>query len=441
MADLRLKSLALSSWGRVEEVRTLAARPERLAELNDLMASEGPLLAHGLGRSYGDAPLVAGGGKTIITTRLNRLLSFDEKSGLLVAEAGVTFAELIEIFLPRGWLTPVSPGTAFVTLGGAIGNDVHGKNHLNAGSMGQHIEWLDLLIPSGEMRRCSRTENASLFFATLGGLGLTGLIVRAALKLKAVPGPLMQVTRHRTQNLDETMSAFNSENEYQIAWMDVLASGAALGRGLFESAFPTQGTDSTKTHKFSVPFNFPNFVLNPFSISLFNKLRYNLLPIGPHQQTTTSFLHPLDNILNWNRMYGARGFRQFQAVIPDAEAPRGIRKLLEAIASSRQGSFLATLKKLGPEGEGYLSFPRKGFTLALDFPNNAGLGELLSHLEKVTLDHGGRIYLAKDSALSASGFASMYPKLDKFRTVLAEIDPQAKMDSLMARRLKIRGAI
>jgi len=446
MADLPLKELTLSGWGNSHETATLAARPERLSEVRELMQGEGPLLAHGLGRSYGDAPLAPVGGKTVLMTRLNRFISFDEISGELVAEGGVSFAEIISLFGPRGWMVPVSPGTAFVTLGGAIANDVHGKNHPDAGTLGKHIGWIDLLLPSGEIKRVSRTEHAMLFFATLGGIGLTGIIVRASLKLKAVPGGMMQVTRQRTNNLDDTLAAFaatSSADPYAVAWMDVLQSGAQLGRGIFERAHPVAGPWPKPPVALPMPINLPGFVLNPASIALFNKLRYNW--VGPKMAKqvllpTRQFMYPLDRILNWNRMYGKRGFRQFQAVIPTEQAPVGLRKLLEAIASSRQGSFLAVLKRLGEESEGLLSFPKAGFTLALDFPCNPGLGELLTHLEKVTLEHSGRLYLAKDSALSPTGFAAMYPRLPEFRKVLEEIDPTGKIDSLMARRLKIRGS-
>lgn len=444
MADLRLKPLHLSGWGRVSEVETLAARPERLADLRRQMGEAGTVLAYGLGRSYGDAPLVANNGRTILMTRLNRLISFDEATGELVAEAGVSFDELQRIFLPRGWIVPVSPGTAFVTLGGAIANDVHGKNHPLAGSLSRHIDWCDLLLPSGEEKRVSRSENSDIFYATLGGIGLTGIIVRAAMRLQKVPGAMMQVVRMRTKNLEDTFAAFaatSDEDPYAVAWMDVLAQGPLLGRGIFEKARPAAGAWQDPPAVLPMPIDLPPFVMNPFSISMFNKLRYNLF--GPSEPTghlisTARFLYPLDRIKDWNRMYGKRGFRQFQAVIPTANAEKGIRKLLESIAGSRQGSFLAVLKKMGETGEGYLSFPMPGYTLALDFPNNEGLGELLAHLEKVTLEHGGRIYLAKDSALSPTAFRAMYPRLGEFRRVLSRIDPTGRMDSVMARRLKIR---
>lgn len=445
MADLPLRELTLSGWGNSLETTTLAARPERLSEVRELMTDAGPLLAHGMGRSYGDAPLAPNGGKTVLMTRLNRLVSFDKDTAELVAEGGVTFNEILELFGPRGWMLPVTPGTAFVTLGGAIANDVHGKNHLTAGSIGRHVRWIDLLLATGEVRRISREEHAPLFFATLGGIGLTGIILRAAIKLEAILGGLMQVTRQRTKDLDDTLAVLNThspDDPHDIMWLDVLERGGGLGRGIYERAHYIKGEWRKAGRGLSMPVNLPGFILNPASIGIFNKLRYNI--VGPQMAKqmvlpVRKFMYPLDNILNWNRMYGKRGFRQFQVVLPTDEAPKGMRKLLEAISSSRQGSFLATLKKLGAEGEGYLSFPKPGFTLALDFPNNPGLGELLCHLERVTLDHGGRIYLAKDSSLSPDGFAKMYPHLPEFRKVLAEIDPMGKIDSLMSRRLKVRG--
>ena len=341
MADLPLKELTLSGWGNSLETTTLAARPERLSEVRALMAGNGPLLAHGLGRSYGDAPLVPNGGKTVLMTRLNRLIEFDTETGELVAEGGVTFMEILELFGPQGWMLPVTPGTAFVTLGGAIANDVHGKNHLTAGSLGRHLQWIDLLMPSGEVRRISRTEHVAIFYATMGGIGLTGIILRACLKMIRIPGGLMQVNRKRTRDLDDTLASLNTPNAddpHDIMWMDVLQRGAGLGRGIYERGRYVAGTWRKPPLSLPMPVRLPNFALNPFSINLFNHLYYTLMaPARPEgrQQTLSirKFLYPLDGILNWNRMYGKRGFRQFQVVLPTDEAPKGLRKLLEAIAS------------------------------------------------------------------------------------------------------------
>lgn len=443
----RWRHLTLAGWGRTSHVAVEAARPERLSELRAAVLEGGPLLAHGLGRSYGDNPLPPAGAKAILLHRLNRLISFDETTGELVAEAGITFAELMRIFLPRGWLVPVSPGTAFVTLGGALANNVHGKNHPSMGALSRHVQWLDLLKPDGVELRLSRTQNPQLFFATLGGIGLTGIIVRACVKLLKVPGRAMAVTQHRVKNLDEMLAAFRTQPEsdpFAVAWLDALASGSALGRGIYERAHPSEHRVKPYSGKGpSLPFALPNFALNPLSIGVFNKLRYAAVGRAKptlHFVPAEKFFYPLDSIRHWNHMYGKRGFHQFQAVIPDAAADVGIRALLTAISASRKASFLAVLKRLGGEDESLLSFAMPGFILALDFPNDPGVPELIQKLIGLTRDHGGRVYLAKDSLLRADDFAAMYPRLGEFRAALEQADPGARMASLMAQRLNLRRA-
>lgn len=441
------RSLTLSGWGHTSEQVVLTARPERLRELRPLAHEGSQLMAYGLGRSYGDACVPADNSHAIIMQRLDRLIAFDETTGLLVAEAGVSFNDILRVFLPKGWLVPVSPGSAFVTLGGAIANDVHGKNHPTAGSLGNHIEWIDLLLADGSEIRVSRTQHAPVFHATLGGIGLTGIIIRTALHLMPVRGNTMAVTRHRTEDLDHMFVSFAQqppEDSYAVAWIDAMASGAALGRGIYEQAHLTDQRIASKARSGpGLPFNLPGFTLNPLSIRLFNNLRYTLAASANpqhHQMPVGRFFYPLDGIRNWNRMYGKRGFHQFQAVIPQASAPLGIRQLLETISKSRRASFLAVLKRLGATGQGMLSFPLPGYTLALDFPNGSGVGELLTKLIHITRDHGGRVYLAKDSALTPDDFMAMYPMHVQFREVLAQVDPASRMNNRMAQRLGLRSA-
>jgi decaprenylphospho-beta-D-ribofuranose 2-oxidase len=364
-----------------------------------------------------------------------------------VAEPGVTFADLLKTFLPRGFLVPVTPGTAFATLGGAVANDVHGKNHDRAGGFGDHVQWLDLLLPSGEELRVTPDERPDLFAATIGGIGLTGIILAVALRLQRVPSPAVTVAERRIGDLDGFLAAFAEHRAtatYSVGWIDALARGRSLGRGILELAEPAQDAGAAapaKVRTRRVPIDLPGFVLNPASVAVFNEVYYRRVPAAGRERLLPyeKFLYPLDAIQDWNRIYGRRGFYQFQCVLPDDAAPSGLRVLLEAISAARGASFLAVLKTLGGEGRGHLSFPLRGHTLALDFPRGAGTDELMRRLERLTLDHGGRIYLAKDACLSATGFAAMYPKLDAFRAVLREVDPQGRMTSGMARRLNIRG--
>lgn len=434
----------LTGWGRVLKAQCMAARPERSAELASSFSADGSLLAFGAGRSYGDVALNSGG-RAVITTRLNRLLAFDSETGVLVAEPGVTFSELFATFLPLGFAPPVAPGTGLATLGGGVANDVHGKNHHLQGSLGQHVEWLDLRLPSGECRRLTRADNSPLWRATLGGLGLTGLIERVALRLKRVPSNALLVNKRRINGLDEFLAAFaeHSKTEYVVGWIDALARGRHLGRGILETATPTdRHLDQVAVRHHRVPIDLPAMALNTVTVRAFNAIYWRQVPAAGVETAMhyAKFLFPLDAVLDWNRIYGRRGFHQFQCVLPFEVGSTVLRVLLERIARSGQGSFLAVLKAMGERGAGYMSFPSPGYTLALDFCNTPDLVPLMAELERITADHGGRVYLAKDATLHAALLPAMYPELNQFRAVLDEIDPQGRLGSDLSRRLNIRRA-
>ena len=443
---MRGKNMALNGWGRALTAQVRAFRPERAPGLEGALRAEreNGVIVYAGGRSYGDAPL-NGGGDVIMTGRLDRILSADWKTGHVVCEPGVTIGDLMRAALQHGYAVPVSPGTGFATIGGGIANDVHGKNHDRHGSFGDHIDWIDLMLPDGEVRRVTPDGDDDLFAATVGGIGLTGIMLAAGLKLRPVKSNAVVMKERPAKDLD-TFLAMQDEardkHTYVVGWIDATAKGRSLGRGILETADDSQGaTDAAVGRRKRMPIEMPGFAMNRMSVGLFNALYYYRVPGGGRERHVplTQFLYPLDAIENWNRLYGKRGFYQFQCVLPDAESPVGLRKLMEEIAQSGAGSFLAVLKTLGGEGRGYLSFPMRGYTLALDFPAKPGVIELLERLERITLDHDGRIYLAKDAAMKAESFAAMYPKLDEFRAVLESIDPNRVMDSDMARRLKIRG--
>ena len=436
----------LTGWGRTSGGAMTACRPERVSELRERVRegpADGGRIAYGAGRAYGDAALNSQG-RVILTRRLNRMLAFDGDSGLLEAEPGVTFNDLLAVFLRRGWLVPATPGTAFATLGGAVANDIHGKNHDRVGSFGDHLAWIDLMLPSGEIVRTTDSERPELFRATIAGLGLTGVIVGIGLRLMRVPSSAVRVRERRCRDLDAFLAALAEVRQratYSVGWIDGLAKGRELGRGLLEEAEPaSEAVPDTPQRARRVPMDAPGSLLNPITIGLFNAAYYRRVPVGGRERIVPyrRFLYPLDAISDWNRIYGRGGFFQFQCVLPDASAPRAIRLLLEEIAGSGRASFLAVLKTLGAEGRGYLSFPMRGYTLALDFPRRGGVEDVLRRLERLTLDHGGRIYLAKDAVLSPEGFRAMYPKLPEFQAVLDAIDPEQRLNSDMARRLKIR---
>ena len=437
----------LSGWGRVCRATSQVARPERMADLVAAMADCGDdtLIAHGARRSYGDAALNSGA-RGVDMTRLDRLIAFDRDSGRLTVEAGVTFADLIAVFLPLGFMPPVVPGTGFATLGGGIANDIHGKNHHQVGSLGQQLEWFDLRLPSGELRRVDPAGEPSLFKATVGGVGLTGIVERVGLRMAAVPSNAVRVRKIRVPDLDAHLAALAEEQDrshYVVGWIDAMARGKQLGRGILEAASPsTEGVTASPKKARRVPFDFPGFALNTASVRAFNSIYYGRVPRGgaEYLQSYPSFLFPLDAIHDWNRIYGKRGFHQFQCVVPFEAGSAVLRRLLEVIGQSGRGSFLAVLKAMGPAGLGHLSFPQPGYTLALDFPNAPGARELIAQLERITCDHGGRTYLAKDATLTPEMLRTMYPELPQFQAVLADVDPHARMLSDLARRLALRGA-
>ncbi len=437
----------LSGWGRYPVQTCELERPERYADLRSDVAR---LIARGQGRSYGDAALNENG-RVLLTERVNRLLEFDMQKGILRAEAGMTLAEILEVIVPRGWFLPVTPGTRFVSLGGCVAADVHGKNHHHDGSFGDHVLGIELILADGSHVMCTPAEKPELFWATVGGMGLTGIIGEVKLKLIPIFSDYVQVRHHVADNLEQLFrlmqdSAF--DDRYTVAWIDSMARGAQLGRGIamcghhateeeFRPGFRNPGKPKRSR---SIPFNFPALMLNPMSISAFNALYYRRAggKREPFLSGYAPYFYPLDAIGNWNRMYGKRGFVQYQCVIPEAAAFEGIKRLLQELSDSRRPSFLAVLKRFGAQGKGLLSFPMAGYTLALDMPiRDEGLFTLLNKLDEVVLQYGGRVYLAKDARLSAESFRAMYPRYDEWLKIKNSVDPQNRFSSSLSRRLGV----
>ena len=425
--------MKLSGWGRYP---VLDCRVECLREgeaLPALLRSGTTLIARGNGRSYGDAALNPA--LTLSMLAMDRMQAFDAETGLLTCEAGVLLADVLDTFVPCGWFPPVVPGTRFVTVGGMIAADVHGKNHHRDGSFGAHVESLVLATADGETRECSRTNHADLFRATIGGMGLTGAILSASFRLRPIETVFVMKETLATVNLDETLALFEASADwpYSVAWIDGLARGRRLGRSLVtRGAFVERGalpgrlaSDPLRpapSGNLAVPIDAPSVLLNRFSIGLFNELYYRhgrghagtrLVPFEP-------FFFPLDRIEAWNRLYGRQGFVQYQCVLPKVESLAGIAALLECVAATGQGAFLAVLKLFGPGGDGLLSFPMEGYTWALDFPLRKGTLALLDELDAITHRHGGRVYLAKDARCAPERMREGYPHLDAFKTIRAE---------------------
>ena len=424
--------MKLSGWGRYP---VLDCRMERLREpdaLAGLLDHNDTLIARGNGRSYGDAALNPD--LTLSMLAMDRMQAFDEETGLLTCEAGVLLSDILDTFVPRGWFPPTAPGTKFVTVGGMIAADVHGKNHHREGSFGAHVESLTVVTADGEPRRCSRAEHTNLFRATIGGMGLTGVILSASFRLKPVETAFVMAETVAARDLDETMAVFETSRNWPhcVAWIDCLARGAKSGRSLVtRGEFMARGAlpgrlagdplRPASAGRLTVPADAPPVLLNPASVRLFNALHYRLGRMRGEARPIhfEPFFFPLDRIGEWNRLYGRRGFVQYQCVLPKAESPAGIAALLERVAATGRGSFLATLKLLGPGGEGLLSFPMEGYTLALDFPMRPDTLSLLDDLDALTHRHGGRVYLAKDARCAPERIAQGYPRRDAFEAARA----------------------
>lgn len=447
----------LVGWGRTAPTRarlvssTPDALPALLRDLDPAVCDRG-VLARGLGRSYGDAAQNAGG--TVIAP-LPARIELDESApgGPVVrVSAGTDLHALMRALLPTGHFVPVTPGTRYVTVGGAIAADVHGKNHHRDGSFGQHVAALDLLVADGSVRTVGPLpdQDPELFWATVGGMGLTGVVLSAEVRVPRVETGWMSVRTERIEDLETLMGrmrAADDETTHSVAWIDTLARGRHLGRSVLTlgehavlDALPP-GRDRWHlpgAPLVSAPRVVPRHLISRPAIRAFNELWFRKAPRlrEGELQTIGAFFHPLDMVAAWNRLYGSPGLVQYQFVLPDA-AEAAVPRLLERIAQAGHPSFLSVLKRFGPANPGFLSFPLQGWTLALDVPTDPGLVPLLGELDREVLDHGGRLYLAKDSRMSAETFAASYPRLEDFRAVRARVDPDGVFASDLSRRLRI----
>jgi FAD/FMN-containing dehydrogenase len=443
------------SWGRYptvepEQVVSLYWRSE-VPRLSDFTTS---VLPYGYGRSYGDSCLNEGG-VSLDITHLRRFISFDEEQGLLRCEAGVSLADILEEFVPRGWFLPVTPGTKFVSVAGAIANDVHGKNHHKAGTFGCHVTQFELLRSNGARLLCSPTENKEMFSATIGGFGLTGLILWAEFRLKQIRSPYINMEQIRYDSLAEFMEiAADSDKdfEYTVAWCDCLKGGKYQGRGLFmrgnhEDSSAYAHKPLPKSLPLLVPFDLPSFTLNSLTVRAFNEVIYHMQR-EKHVHKVESynpFFYPLDSVHNWNRIYGKRGFFQYQCVVPFENGYEVMKEIIERIGRAKEGSFLVVLKEFGTiPSPGMLSFPRPGLTLALDFSNHGQKTlRFLDDLDALVLQSGGRVYPAKDARMSPESFQTYFPEWEAFtryidpnfsssfwRRVTSEDTPTQKLQAL-----------
>lgn len=422
------------SWGYIPDIEQESVRPPwGDFSLKDIDAES--LLPYGNGRSYGDSCLNTKG--VVVDNRLlNHFIDFDRTTGVLKCEAGILFADILKLIVPENWFLPVTPGTKYITLGGAIANDVHGKNHHQDGTFGRHILSFELMRSNGDTLICSVEQNTEFFAATIGGLGLTGFIRWAEIQLIRVPSPYIKVETTSFHGLEEFYALSeeaNNQHQYSVAWIDCASQGKNFARGLFmEGDHDSHNKISKATPtkpKISVPFNFPQKLLNRYTIRAFNALYFHknrLFNTGTTYQYYDSFFYPLDGLGNWNRVYGKRGFYQYQFVVPLSEKTT-MTKILNKIVESGLGSFLAVLKVFGnAESPGTLSFPRPGICLALDFANRGDITlDLIDTLDKLVIQAGGSVYPAKDIRMSSTAFKSYYPQFKSFKKY---IDPKFSSD-------------
>ncbi len=434
---------AVAGWGRHPVRPGRVTRPERLAVPRGLS----PLLPRGLGRAYGDAAVPASPEDLVIeTTRANRILDFDPASGRLTCEAGLSLAELLRVFLPQGWFPPVTPGTKFVTVGGCVAADVHGKNHHRDGSFGGFVERLKLRTADGGEVVSSPSRERELFLATVGGMGLTGLIVEVTLRLRRVESPWIVLESESMSGLDRMLEGLRTSAgdwPYTVGWIDCLARGGALGRGIVMRGRHAQRDEAGRRpararRTLRVRWDAPEWLLNPLFMRVFNRV-YHACHGSVRERRLVwyeRFFYPLDAVLGWNRLYGRRGFLQYQCVLPHAVGGTPVVRLLEKLAARGAASLLAVIKDFGPGSEAYLSFPVAGITLSLDLAyRGRPTEELIHELNEVVLKAGGRVYLAKDAVTRAEDFAVMMPRLASFQSVRDRWDPRRRFRSAQSVRL------
>jgi len=435
----------ITNWGNYPRVTANVSEPEFADDLQNSVRDVPTVIARGNGRCYGDASL---NDNVVSMTKFNKLLDFDDKNGLVTCQAGALLDQVIELVVPRGFFLSVTPGTKFVTVGGAIAADVHGKNHHAEGCFSNYVEWLKLMTAEGTVVTCSRSENSQLFWATVGGMGLTGVITEACFRVKPIESAFIRLESIKTSCLEETMELFDSSQRwtYSVAWIDCFQTGDNRGRSILMRGEHATVSDLTEPQKRSplsldkrrsksVPFDFPGFALNRLSVKAFNTAYYGK-QLGRMKRAIVdydSFFYPLDSIQEWNRIYGKKGFTQYQLALPLDSSRKGLLEILDAIQDSGQGSFLAVLKLFGERNPlAFNSFPIQGYTLALDFKIQKDLPDLIARLDSLVMKFGGRVYLAKD-AFSSPGVFSYFrdvksPKFEsnQYRRLFAERYSAAK---------------
>ena len=444
----------LSGWGRTAWTVSDTVVPADVEAIRTVVAASPHrgVIARGLGRSYGAAAQNAGGSVLLMPgAAVGAPYSLDDNAGIVTAPAGMSLDDILRDSVPRGWFVPVTPGTRFVTVGGAIASDIHGKNHHFDGSFGQHVRSMRVLLSSGEIVRLSPEENAAWFWATVGGMGLTGVVLDAEIRMLKIGSSRVRVETERLTDFDAVVAAMSSDGaddtyRYSVAWVDLVATGRSMGRGVLTrgdhaTAAEAGGGDDVLAYdpkvRLAAPPWVPNQLLNKLSIKAFNEVWYRKAPSRRHVgiESIPAFFHPLDGVRQWNTLYGSQGFIQYQFIVPLGQV-EVLRRVIEAFSGQGVASFLAVLKRMGPQNAAPMSFPTEGWTLTLDMAAGLrGLPELLARVDTMVLDAGGRHYLAKDSHVAPSAVRRGYPRFAEWQEVRAEMDPTGRWNSDLARRL------
>jgi FAD/FMN-containing dehydrogenase len=439
----------ISNWGNYPKIKVEELSFSTPSQLENIIKENKGMIARGMGRCYGDASL--SNQHIINTLKFDKIIEFDIQSGIFEAQSGISFDTILEFIIPKGWFLPVTPGTKYITLGGAVASDIHGKNHHAEGSFSRHILNMQIITHEGKTLTCSPRENEDLFWATCGGMGLTGIIQTVRFQLKKIETSFIKQIQVKAKNLDHIIELFEKYQNYtySMAWIDCLKGGNSFGRSimmagehaLLEDLKPEQKSNPlilASKPKLIIPFDFPNFALNTLSVKAFNFLYYNIHASGISEKIIpyNPFFYPLDSILHWNRMYGKKGFVQYQFVLPLENSRKGLVEILSKIRKRGMGSFLAVLKLFG-EQENLISFPMKGYTLALDFPVQKGLFPFLDELDEIVLSYQGRLYLTKDARMKSEVFHKSYPQLKNFQNTLLKYSPEASFSSLQSERLSL----
>ncbi len=432
--------MRISGWGRYPVIDSEERTPLSPTDLRDCLRNSFIGIARGMGRSYGDSALAP----TVLSTAyLNHILEFDSASGVLHCQAGVTIADILNTFAGKGWFPPVTPGTKYVTVGGCVASDVHGKNHHLEGSFCDHVIAMTVMSGDGETMVCTPEGTPELFRATCGGMGLTGIILDVTFRMKKIHGCYMQSVTHKARHLHEALALLEMHHDspYSVAWIDTLSHGLRRGRSLVMLGEHLDDGDITMPRKTSlaVPLDMPAFLLSHRSIGAFNALYYHRIRKAALTERIhyEQFFYPLDKILHWNRLYGKRGFTQYQFVVPKEAGRAAITAILKHMADADRGSFLAVLKAFGKGNDNYLSFPMEGYTLAVDFKLDDNLFDLLEQLDHIVLDHGGRLYLTKDARMGEETFKRGFPDWKLFQNARQAVNADKHFRSLQSGRLGI----